>query len=158
MRTGWIRRTGKAKSFLRLPANLRTVETNTRPNSDAYNARWGSGFFYEKQDAFDMYDARLSHILNYKGKYSGKVWKNWHDGIMGFDLQNEPMTTKPSECLDGDTHGWICGRAKHLRKVLGDKNPIKVATGGIGGDFSHQCNLISAATQCDALDLISSTS
>lgn len=122
---------------------------------DAYNARFGSGYFYEQQEAFDIYDKRLTHILNYKGKYSGKVWKNWHEGIMAFDLQNEPMTTKTSECTSGDTHGWACGRARHIRQVLGADNPIKVATGGFGGDIVHGCNFMEAATKCDAIDLIS---
>ncbi|KAF4446656.1 hypothetical protein F53441_9697 [Fusarium austroafricanum] len=55
---------------------------------DAYWAKWGAGDFYQKQDAFDAYDARLSYILNYKGATSGKVWKNWPQAIFSFNLQN----------------------------------------------------------------------
>lgn len=58
---------------------------------DAYWARWGAGYFYQKQEAFDAYDARLSYILDYKGVYSGKVWKNWPQAIFSFNIQvNSP--------------------------------------------------------------------
>lgn len=52
-----------------------------------YYARWGAGYFYEQQDAFTAYDNRLTYILNYKGKYSGKVWKSWPQAIVSFNLQ-----------------------------------------------------------------------
>lgn len=54
---------------------------------DVYYARWGAGYFYEQQDAFDAYDKRLNYILNYKGLYSGQVWKNWPHAIVSFNLQ-----------------------------------------------------------------------
>lgn len=54
---------------------------------DAYYDRWGPGSFYTQQEAFKAYDARLSYILNYKGKYSGQVWKNWPQAIFSFNLQ-----------------------------------------------------------------------
>lgn len=54
---------------------------------DAYYNKWGPGYFYELQEAFDAYDARLSHILNHKGVTSGRVWKEWTEAIMGFNLQ-----------------------------------------------------------------------
>lgn len=68
--------------------------------------------------------------------------------------QNEPMSPKLSECTGGDKHGWICGRAKHMREQLGKNNPIIITSGGIGGDFSHGCTFIEAATSCAALDAI----
>lgn len=64
------------------------------------------------------------------------------------------MSPKLSECTDGDAHGWICGRATHIRDQLGPDNPIIVSSGGIGGDFSHGCTFIAAATGCPALDAI----
>lgn len=151
-------------------------------NRDVYYDAYGYGFFYEKQEAFDAYDARLSAILNYKGATSGKVWKEWSDAILSFNLQvcirsnispsslvalmvnssmltkksqNEPMTPDPSACKNGDAHNWLCGRAGHLRQELGADNPILVSTGGVGGDISNDCTFISAVTDCDAVDLIS---
>ncbi|KAG7409852.1 hypothetical protein Forpe1208_v011078 [Fusarium oxysporum f. sp. rapae] len=121
---------------------------------DAYWARWGSGYFYEKQDAFDAYDARLSYILNYKGTYSGKVWKNWPHAIFSFNLQNEPMTPGPSNCKNGDPSGWACGRATFMRNASLDSH-ILISTGGLGGDFSHGCTFLPAVTQCKAIDAIS---
>ncbi|KAI1347141.1 glycoside hydrolase [Xylaria sp. FL0043] len=123
-------------------------------SSDPYWNTYGSGYFYEQQAAFDDYDARLSHVLNYQGRTSGKVWKNWSDAIMAFDLQNEPMSTKTSECLTGAGANWVCGRAQHMRSVLGANNPIKISSGGIGGDISQGCNFMSAAVNCAELDII----
>ncbi|KAI1199238.1 glycoside hydrolase [Nemania serpens] len=123
-------------------------------SSDPYWNRYGSGYFYEQQAAFDDYDARLSHVLNYKGKTSGQVWKNWSKAIMAFDLQNEPMSTKVSECQTDAGAKWVCGRAQHMRTVLGATNPIKISSGGIGGDVSKNCNFMSAAVTCGQLDMI----
>ncbi|KAL1872685.1 hypothetical protein Daus18300_004231 [Diaporthe australafricana] len=147
---------------------------------DIYYDTWGAQSFYESQEAFEAYDARLTHILNYKGATSGRVWKDWREAIMGFNLQarifrpthslqsgslswlnyltqlaqNEPMSPTGSHCTGGDTHGWICGRATHMREQLGQDNPIIVTSGGIGGDFSHGCTFVEAATSCPALDAI----
>ncbi|KAH8165082.1 hypothetical protein CIB48_g3159 [Xylaria polymorpha] len=123
-------------------------------SSDPYWNRYGSGYFYEQQAAFDDYDARLSHVLNYKGKTSGQMWKNWSKAIMAFDLQNEPMSTKVSECQTDAGAKWVCGRAQHMRSVLGANNPIKISSGGIGGDISKKCNFMSAAVNCGQLDMI----
>ncbi|KAJ6195927.1 glycoside hydrolase superfamily [Bipolaris maydis] len=121
---------------------------------DAYWARWGAGYFYQKQEAFDAYDARLSYILDYKGVYSGKVWKNWPQAIFSFNIQNEPMTPGPSQCQNGDPASWMCGRARHMRKA-GLESRILISTGGLGGDISHGCTFLPAVTQCDAIDAIS---
>ncbi|KAI0410875.1 glycoside hydrolase [Xylaria grammica] len=123
-------------------------------SSDPYWNRYGSGYFYEQQAAFDDYDARLSHVLNYKGKTSGKVWKTWSAAIMAFDLQNEPMATKVAECQTDAGAAWVCGRAQHMRSVLGATNPIKISSGGIGGDISKKCNFMAAAVNCGQLDMI----
>ncbi|KAI1144248.1 glycoside hydrolase family 5 protein [Hypoxylon sp. FL0543] len=121
---------------------------------DVYFDKFGKGSFYSSQDAFDAYDKRIEHILNYTGKYSRKQWKSWSEGIMAFDLQNEPMSPDPSVCKNNDSKGWLCGRAKKFRSVLGAESNIKIATGGIGGDISHDCTFIKAATQCKEIDLI----
>ncbi|KAI0138633.1 glycoside hydrolase family 5 protein [Hypoxylon sp. NC0597] len=121
---------------------------------DVYSQKWGKSSFYTSQDAFDAYDRRIEHILNYTGKYSKKQWKSWGDAIMAFDLQNEPMSPDTSVCKSNDSKGWLCGRAKKFRSVLGADNKIQIATGGIGGDISHDCTFIKAATQCKEIDLI----
>jgi hypothetical protein len=74
---------------------------------------------------------------------------------MGFDVQNEPMAPKQSECTNNDVHGWLCGRAAHMRSVLGAENAIKIGSGGIGGDYYWNCNFMQAALQCPELDMIS---
>lgn len=76
-------------------------------------------------------------------------------GLLLIKLKNEPMTPDPSVCQGGDTQGWLCGRATHLRNELGPDNPIIVSTGGVGGDISHDCTFVPAVTECDAVDAIS---
>ncbi|KAK7913811.1 hypothetical protein PG985_011514 [Apiospora marii] len=122
--------------------------------ADVYFDKWGSAGFYQDQAAFDAYDARLSYILNYKGASSGKVWKEWSDAIMGFDLQNEPFAANTSACTINDARNWACGRATHLRAELGHDNRMVVASGGLGGDFSHGCTFMASAMSCDALDAV----
>ncbi|GKT42263.1 uncharacterized protein ColSpa_02444 [Colletotrichum spaethianum] len=111
--------------------------------SDIYHDTFGRDAFYVDQTAFDAYDARLSHILNYQGAHSGQVWKDWPEAIMSFNLQGD------------DAQGRLCGRATHLRDELGPDNPILVSTGGVGGDFSHGCTFVIAVTECPAVDAIS---
>lgn len=123
-------------------------------SSDPYWNAYGSGYFYESQDAFDDYDARLSHVLSYEGKISGRVWKNWSAAIAAFDLQNEPMSTETEECAGAAGASWVCGRARHMRGVLGADNPIKIASGGLGGDVSKGCTFMPAAVNCPELDVI----
>ncbi|KAK8022439.1 hypothetical protein PG993_013206 [Apiospora rasikravindrae] len=122
--------------------------------ADVYFDKWGSAGFYQDQAAFEAYDARLSYILNYNGASSGKVWKEWSEAIMGFDLQNEPFTANTSACTNNDAHDWACGRATHLRTELGKDNPLIVASGGLGGDYSHGCTFMARAVGCAALDAV----
>jgi mannan endo-1,4-beta-mannosidase len=65
------------------------------------------------------------------------------------------MTPSKSNCQGGDPQGWVCGRAGHLRKLLGSNTATLVSTGGLGGDISHSCTFLATATQCDAVDVIS---
>ncbi|KAK8121661.1 hypothetical protein PG984_010331 [Apiospora sp. TS-2023a] len=139
--------------------------------ADVYFDKWGSAGFYQDQSAFDTYDARLSYILNYKGTSSGKVWKEWSEAIMGFDLQrlvfldyetdstsgrnqNEPFAANTSACTNNDAQNWACGRATHIRGELGADNPILVVSGGLGGDYSHGCTFMPSAMACAALDAV----
>ncbi len=103
-------------------------------------------YFYEQQAAFDAYDNRLTHILNYKGKYSGSGVKDYSKAIMAFELQNEPMLTKTAECLGSSPAGkdWPCGRATHMRSVLEADNRIRIATGGVGGEHKSGLQLYEA--------------
>ncbi|KAJ2985581.1 hypothetical protein NUW58_g5454 [Xylaria curta] len=110
-------------------------------SSDPYWNQYGSRSFYEQQAAFYDYDARLSHVLNYKGKSSGKVWKDWSEVIMAFDLQNEPMSSKASKCDTSTTSEWVCGRAQHMRRVLGANNPIRISSGGVGAIHRYAGNI-----------------
>lgn len=134
--------------------------TNTYASKDIYCSTYGPGYFYEQQAAFTAYDNRLKYILNYKGKYSGQVWKNWHQAIFAFDVQNEPFSAQiesgiSSDCNNNDPAGWFCGRAANIRSTLGANNPIKIGSGGIGGDISHNCNFMAAALACPELDIVS---
>ncbi|OTB07272.1 glycoside hydrolase family 5 protein [Hypoxylon sp. CI-4A] len=126
---------------------------------DVYSDNWTKTTFYTAPDAATAYDKRISHILNYTGATSGQPWKTWSDAILAFDIQNEPMSPDPSVCQSSnnnndDASGWLCGRAQHFRSELGATSKIQIATGGVGGDISHGCTFASAATACDAVDLI----
>jgi mannan endo-1,4-beta-mannosidase len=109
---------------------------------------------YTSPDAAKAYDSRLSAILNYQGKYSGQVWKNWNDAIMGFDIENEAMLAD-NKYQANDPTGWICARAAHMRSELGGENPIKVASGGVGGTFANGANLASWVVSCPNVDIAS---
>lgn len=60
-----------------------------------------------------------------------------------------------SACAANDPSGWVCGRATHIRNELGSSSPILISTGGMGGDFSHDCTFLPAAISCPAIDIIS---
>lgn len=74
---------------------------------------------------------------------------------MGFDLQNEPFSSKTEECTYATAQSWACGRAATLRDALGAQNPIKIGTGGLGGDISHGCTFIKSAMDCPQIDMVS---
>ncbi|KAI8626914.1 glycoside hydrolase family 5 protein [Xylariaceae sp. FL1651] len=121
---------------------------------DVYYNTWGTSGFYSNGDARNAYKNRIKAMVNYKGKYSGKVWKDWTDAILAFDLQNEPMCADTSLCTNNDKAGWLCDIALAMRVALGGQNPIKIASGGVGGDESHGCTTIGAATGCGQIDVI----
>jgi mannan endo-1,4-beta-mannosidase len=73
-----------------LKALISPHDANTICGIDPYCSKWGPGYFYELQEAFDQYDQRLSYILNYQSPSTGKRWKDWSEAIMAFDLQAKP--------------------------------------------------------------------
>lgn len=101
----------------------------------------------------DAYDRRLDAILHYKGTHSGRVWKDWSEVIMAFNLQNKPFSTALKKCHFPPSEDWICGRSSHIREILGPNNPIKISSGGFGGDVRNNCTFI--GTTCEHLDSIS---
>lgn len=121
--------------------------------NDIYGKTYDPGYFYEQEKAATAFDRRISAILNYRGAHSGRVWKDWTDVIMAFDLQNEPFAPEPAKCRQPSAEKWVCGRASHMRSVLGAENPIRVASGGFGGDVSHGCTFV--GTSCEDLDIMS---
>ncbi|KAI1318401.1 hypothetical protein F5Y16DRAFT_406341, partial [Xylariaceae sp. FL0255] len=54
---------------------------------DIYYQTYGSSGFYTSSGARQAYKNRLNAMVNYKGKYSGQVWKNWTEAILAFDIQ-----------------------------------------------------------------------
>lgn len=101
--------------------------------------------------------------MEYQGQYMKRPWKDLHDLIIAFDVQNEPLlaykgTGKPGVCSIPDSaKGWVCKRATNMRKILGADNPIKIASGGIGGDANNQCSFLDDAMKCPDLDVIART-
>lgn len=73
---------------------------------------------------------------------------------MGFDIENEPMLLDEKYDLNDPT-GWICARAAFMRSVLGGDNPIKIASGAVGGAYSNGANFKSWVTSCPSLDIVS---
>ncbi|KAF5978567.1 glycoside hydrolase family 5 [Fusarium coicis] len=123
---------------------------------DAYWARWGAGYFYQKQDALmhTMLAYRTSSITRARTlAKSGRTGLKLSSAST-FSRQNEPMTPGPSNCKNGHPGGWACGRATFMRNA-GLDSDILISTGGLGGDISHGCNFLSAVTQCKDIDAIS---
>ena len=54
-----------------------------------------------------------------------------------------------------DPTGWICARSAHMRSVLGASNPIKIASGGVGGSYDNGANFANWVTSCPSLDIVS---
>jgi mannan endo-1,4-beta-mannosidase len=78
---------------------------------------------------------------------------------MGFDIQNECFVADTMYDDDdvgvNDRAGWVNGRCRHLREVLGWDNPIKVCSGGVGGDWAHNRNFAPYVLDSPNLDIIS---
>uniref|UniRef100_A0A6B2L8V3 mannan endo-1,4-beta-mannosidase n=1 Tax=Arcella intermedia TaxID=1963864 RepID=A0A6B2L8V3_9EUKA len=102
---------------------------NRLSSGDVYGQRWGTGYFYEQQDAMDAFDNRLRHVLNHVHTSLGKPWKELKDYIFAFEAQNEAMIGKGSDYIAAHQY-WQCDRAKTIRSVLGPSSGILVTTGG----------------------------
>lgn len=74
---------------------------------------------------------------------------------MAFDIENEPFSSKTEECTYSSAEPWVCGRSQTMRNLLGSSNPIKVATGGFGGDITKNCTFKAGATTCTNVDIVS---
>ncbi|KAJ3069227.1 hypothetical protein HDU98_007709 [Podochytrium sp. JEL0797] len=106
--------------------------------------------FYNNQQAFVAFDARLAHIVNHVNVQMGnRAWKDIPEAIYAFEIENEAQGTSNgvSQFTNAD---WWCERATVLRGVMGGSS-ILIATGG-GQDFYH--SLISQNFACAAMDVV----
>ena len=92
----------------------------------------------------------------YKGAHTGMVWREFWDLMSAFDVQNEPFFNPKGKCTVSDREGKnrLCDRATNMRKVLGPANPIKIASGGIGGSAGNGCPFLNKTMDCGALGVI----
>jgi mannan endo-1,4-beta-mannosidase len=119
---------------------------------DIYCETYGTSF-YSNPQAQAYYDARIKAILTYVSPSSGLAWGAWSAAILAFDIENEPFQFTDDGAND-DPSDWLCGRAANFKNYITNSD-IKVATGGIGGDWSHGYNMLPAALQCSSIDLMS---
>lgn len=120
--------------------------------------RYGASF-YTDANAGSQYDARLQAILDYKGRHTQRVWKEFSDLIVAFDLQNEPYVGMENcAAISEAEENWVCARARFLRNtVLPPQSPIQISSGGLGGDVNKGCGT-PRITVCPELDLFASES
>ncbi len=119
---------------------------------DVYCKTYGTSF-YSSSTAQRQFDARVKAILTYVSPSHGIPWGAWSDAILAFDIENEPFQFT-SDGANNDPSGWLCNRAKNFKTYITDPK-IKVATGGIGGDASHNHNMLPATLACSYIDLMS---
>ncbi|EJD03939.1 beta-1,3-mannanase [Fomitiporia mediterranea MF3/22] len=118
---------------------------NALQGGDVYGATYGTGFFYEWQNATSQFDNRLRHVMNHVNPQLNKPWKQLSDYIFAFEAQNEAMIGKVS------TISMQCDRANTIKSVLGDNSGILITTGGESFlDESVQPDWLT----CDALDIV----
>ncbi|EKD02406.1 beta-1,3-mannanase [Trichosporon asahii var. asahii CBS 8904] len=133
--------------------------SNARISSSDPYTHYGHSF-YTSEEAENYYDNRIRHILDYRGKYTGEVWKDFHEMILAFDVQNEPYAGLRQACgsevgSDIAAADWVCRRASFMRNsLLGAGNPIKIASGGLGGSDRNGCSFLEGAMQCPELDAV----
>jgi len=123
---------------------------NALQAGDVYGRKWGTGFFYEQQDAISAFDARLKHVLTHTHKTLGKQWKDLSEYIFAFEAENEAMIGKGADYIAAHQN-WQCDRAQTIKSVLGSNSGILVTTGGESWlDESMQPDWFN----CAALDVI----
>lgn len=94
--------------------------------------------------------------------HTQKVWKEFSDLIIGFDLQNEPYINKAhTDCgsLSQAEVQWVCDRSTNLRRnMLPPGSTIRILSGGLGGDVAKSCGTPTIVQQCADLDVFASES
>jgi len=123
---------------------------NSLAAGDTYGQEWGTGYFYEQQDAIDAFDNRLRHVLTHTHSTLGQPWSELSDYIFAFEAQNEAMIGKGSDYIAAH-QSWQCDRASTIKSVIGNNSGILVTTGGESWlDESMQPDWFT----CDSLDVI----
>ncbi|KAJ3077274.1 hypothetical protein HDU98_004236 [Podochytrium sp. JEL0797] len=112
----------------------------------------GLSGFYNNQDAFDAFDARLAYIAERKNPLmDNRMWKDIPEAILAFEIQNEAMGTGALDSRDQMTNpNWWCDRATTLRAVMSDSE-VLIGTGG-GQNFAS--SLVEQNFACADLDII----
>ncbi|KAH8118747.1 beta-1,3-mannanase [Phellopilus nigrolimitatus] len=123
---------------------------NALEGNDVYGAAYGTGDFYEQDDATTEFDNRLRYALNHVHSTLNKPWKELSGYIFAFEAENEAMIGKGAQYI-ADHQSWQCDRAGTIKAELGDNSGILVTTGGESYlDESVQPDWLT----CDALDVI----
>lgn len=140
------------------PPTRKLTERGSGQTPDAYTDY--KERFYTDPQAIQRFDKRLKTILDYKGIYTQKVWKEFSDLIVGFDLQNEPFINKGDQCsMSREEVQWVCDRSTNLRRnLLPAGSPIRILSGGLGGDVDKGCGTPAIVQQCADLDVFASES
>jgi len=102
---------------------------NALQANDVYGQRWGTGYFYENQSAFDAFDNRLRHVITHTHKTLGKQWKDLSKYIFAFEAENEAMIGNGQDYIAAHQY-WQCDRAKTIKAALGSSSGILITTGG----------------------------
>jgi mannan endo-1,4-beta-mannosidase len=118
----------KANTYgIKLLISMHSWNALVRP--DVYGQWYGTGYFYEEQQAMDEFDNRLRHILNHNHTTLHKPWKELYNHIFAFEAENEAMIGNGEEYIQQHQY-WQCDRAKTIKSELGENSGILVTTGG----------------------------
>ncbi|KAL5495243.1 hypothetical protein ACEPAI_706 [Sanghuangporus weigelae] len=100
---------------------ISTHSFNALEGGDVYGALYGTGFFYEWENATSQFDNRLRHVLNHEHKTLHQPWRELSDYIFAFEAQNEAMIGKDQEYIEAH-QGWQCERANTIKGELGSNS------------------------------------
>lgn len=67
---------------------------NALEGGDVYGALYGTGFYYEWENATSQFDNRLRHVLNHEHKTLHQPWKKLSNYVFAFEAENEAMIRK----------------------------------------------------------------
>ncbi|KPV75112.1 glycoside hydrolase family 5 protein [Rhodotorula graminis WP1] len=105
-----------------------------------------AGSFYTNAWAINMFEDRLSHIMNHQNALmGGQKWADLDEVIYAVEPQNEPQGH-----MQMASSTWSCDRARYLKSLI--TSNIKVSS---GGGITTSSSLGSWATGCSAFDIIS---